>query len=225
MTPLQSMRIVARHFNELELPYAFLGAAVLPLLVDNADVLEIRPTIDVDLTVEIATLSDHYRLEDRLRKRGFQNDTREGAPICRWIVEEATVDVMPTEASVLGLSSRWFKEAVSQAVTLDLSEGVFAPVITQPYFLATKLTAYGDRGAKDPILSKDLEDIVTLFNGCRIGSLLSGCSEEVGNFIISELQSRLRDAEFVDAAMGNFRSDPVSQERAALVFDRMRSLK
>lgn len=53
----------------------------IALLVDIADVLEIRPTIDVDLTVEIASLSDHYCLEDRLRKCGFQHDTREGAPI------------------------------------------------------------------------------------------------------------------------------------------------
>jgi hypothetical protein len=31
MTPLESMQVVARHFNCLDLPYAFLGAAVLPL--------------------------------------------------------------------------------------------------------------------------------------------------------------------------------------------------
>lgn len=152
MTTIESMRVVARHFSELELPYAFLGAAVLPLLVDNAEVLEIRPTKDIDLSVEIATLGDHYALEERLRKRGFLNDIREGAPICRWIVDDVTVDVMPTDARVLGKTSEWFDEAVQRAEPRDLSEGITAPVVSKAYFLAAKLTAYRDRGAKDPIL-------------------------------------------------------------------------
>ena len=37
MTPLESMRVVAGHFNVLGVPYAFLGAAVLPLLVDDPE--------------------------------------------------------------------------------------------------------------------------------------------------------------------------------------------
>ena len=85
MTTLESIRIVARHFNGLGIPYTFLGASVLPLLVDHPELLEIRPTLDIDFTVEIATLADFYRLEAELRAIGFQNDTREGAPICRWI--------------------------------------------------------------------------------------------------------------------------------------------
>lgn len=87
MSSLASIRFVATHFNELEVAYAFLGAASLPLIVDCADALEIRPTLDVDLSVEVATLGEHYALEERLRARGFQHDTRHGAPICRWLAE------------------------------------------------------------------------------------------------------------------------------------------
>jgi len=42
MTPLESIRIVARHFNGLGIPDTFLGASVLPLLVDHPELLEIR---------------------------------------------------------------------------------------------------------------------------------------------------------------------------------------
>jgi hypothetical protein len=223
MTTIESMRIVARHFSTLELPHVFLGAAVLPLLVDNAEVLEIRPTKDIDLSVEIATLGDHYALEERLRNRGFQNDIREGAPICRWVVEDVTVDVMPTDEGVLGMASQWFDEAVQRAEPRDLGEGIAAPVVSEAYFLATKLTAYRDRGAKDPILSKDLEDIVTLFNGCgEPETLLAGGSDAVRDFIVGTLRAHLDDAEFLDAAMGNFRFDAVSRERARIVLARMR---
>ena len=167
MTTIESMRVVGRHFNELRVPFAFLGAGVLPLLVENAELVEIRPTKDIDLSVELATLGEYYQLEERLRGRGFLNDTREGAPICRWVIEGVTADVMPTKESVLGMASDWFEEAVKNPESIDLGGGVVCPVVSRPYFLATKLAAYRDRGAKDPILSKDLEDIVTLFDGCR----------------------------------------------------------
>lgn len=64
MTTLESMRIVARHFNSLNLPYAFLGAAVLPLLINDPDLFEIRPTKDVDLAVKVVTLGEFYQLEE-----------------------------------------------------------------------------------------------------------------------------------------------------------------
>jgi predicted nucleotidyltransferase len=192
-------------------------------LVDHVDVLEIRPTKDIDLSVEIATLSDFYVLEGKLRGRGFRNDTREGAPICRWTIDEVTVDVMPTDAGVLGMASEWFDEAVQRAQQKDLGDGIIAPIVSRSSFLATKLTAYQDRGAKDPILSKDLEDIATLFNGCgEPKTLLAGGTDAIKEFISQTLRTHLDDPEFCDAVMGNFRSDLVSRERARIVLERMR---
>jgi len=223
MKTIDSLQVVARHFNELDIPYAFLGASILPLLVDNAAAQEIRPTIDIDLSVEVVTLFELYELEERLRARGFRHDTRKGAPICRWLVEEVTVDVMPTKAAVLGMACEWFDEAVKTAARMDLGEGVQAPVIKRPYFLATKLTAYRDRGAKDPRMSKDLEDIVTLFDGCQeTGFLLGDGSSSLQNFITNRIQTHLENPEFVEAVEGCFRADPVSRERSQIVLDRMR---
>lgn len=222
MTTLESMRLVAMHFNELGVPYTFLGAATLPLLVDDAEVLEIRPTLDIDLSVEVVTLAEHYALEERLRARGFQHDTRGGAPICRWLTEGVTVDVMPTEGHVLGLASNWFPEAVQRAERRSLGDGVEAPVITRPYFLATKLDAHQDRGADDPILSKDLEDIVTLFDGCvEPETLVSHCSVGARKFIVETLRRHLQDVDFSDAILANFRSDTISRGRANIVASRM----
>jgi hypothetical protein len=79
------------------MPFAFLGGAVLGLLVDHPELMEIRPTKDVDVIVEIVTLREFYAMEERLGAGGFQHDTSEGAPICRWIVEGCRVDVMPMD--------------------------------------------------------------------------------------------------------------------------------
>lgn len=141
MNTIESLRVVGRYFNGLDIPYTFLGASVLQLLVDDPSVLEIRPTLDIDLSVQVVTLPEFYELEERLRGLGFHHDTREGAPICRWLVEGVTVDVMPTESAIFGMASEWFQEAVTTATKMDLGEGVRAPVIKPPCFLATKLTA------------------------------------------------------------------------------------
>lgn len=225
MNTIESLRVVARYFNGLDIPYTFLGASVLPLLVDDPSVLEIRPTLDIDLSVQVVTLPEFYELEERLRGLGFRHDTREGAPICRWLVEGVTVDVMPTESAIFGMASEWFHEAVTTATKIDLGEGVRAPVITRPCFLATKLTAYRDRGAKDPYMSKDLEDIVTLFDGSQEAErLLSEGSAPLQNFIEGAIQAHLEDPEFVEAVEGCFRADPVSRERSRIVLARMRSI-
>jgi hypothetical protein len=225
MTPLESMRVVAGHFNSLDVPYTFLGAAVLSLLVDDPELSEIRPTKDVDLTVKVVTLGALYQLEEKLRAAGFRNDTREGAPICRWVVSGVTVDVMPTEGSVLGMSAEWFREALETASNKSLGGGIRAPVIEPPCFLATKLAAFRDRGLKDLYMSKDLEDILTLLDGCEsIVAQVRAAPIAIGNFVGRELANHLENPDFVDALPGFFRTDEVSRARMLLVNERMAQL-
>lgn len=84
-------------------------------------------TIDIDVSVEVITLAQLYAFEEQLRARGFRHDTREGAPICRRLVEGVTVDVMPTETAVFGMPSDWFPEGVQTAKIMDLARGIKAP--------------------------------------------------------------------------------------------------
>lgn len=72
MTIREALLTVGGHMETLSIPYAFLGASVLPFLVDDPDLLDIRPTVDIDLTIEIGSLSAFYRLEETLRQKGFQ---------------------------------------------------------------------------------------------------------------------------------------------------------
>jgi hypothetical protein len=71
-------------------------------------------------------------------------------------------------------------------------------------------------------MSKDLEDIVTLFDGCQETSVLLGDgSLSLRNFIASGMRAHLEDPEFVEAVEGFFRADPVSRERSRIVLARM----
>lgn len=72
------------------------------------------------LGAEVLALSDYHRIEGDLRKRGFKQDMGADAPICRWQVDEVTVDVMPTMEKILGFSNCWHPLCVQTAEPLAL---------------------------------------------------------------------------------------------------------
>jgi hypothetical protein len=53
---------------------------------------------------------------ERLRGLGFQEDSREGAPLCRWQHSGLVLDVMPLDANILGFSNRWYGDALRTSV-------------------------------------------------------------------------------------------------------------
>ncbi len=164
-TPLEEMRTVAKRLQPLEIPFAFIGGAVLGLLVDDPKLSEVRSTKDVDVVVEVVTYGEYVALEERLRQAGFEHDTSQGAPICRWIIDGCLVDILPKDSAALGMNSNWFHEVLAHSQNVDLGEGCKARVITPALFLATKLEAFKDRGNGDYLMSRDLGDIVTLVDG------------------------------------------------------------
>jgi predicted nucleotidyltransferase len=198
------MRLVAARLPALDISFAFVGGCAVWLLVDEPDLTDFRPTEDVDVIVEVATLTEYYNLEERLRAAGFKNDASEGAPICRWIVDDCRVDVMPIDSKALGMNSKWFKEALESAEPANLGEGLQARVITVPMFLATKLAAFHDRGHGDLLGSHDLEDIVTVIDGCKdIVDEVSAAAADVRAFIEHAFCDIIQHADFDDAVFGH----------------------
>ncbi len=95
MTSLEAISRVTRRLKRLHVPHAFLGGAIVPLLVDDPALHQVRPTQDVDALVEVVTQAEYAGLEQRLRGDGFANDLSNGAPICRYLVDGCKVDVLP----------------------------------------------------------------------------------------------------------------------------------
>jgi len=95
-------------------------------------------TYDVDVIAEIAPYADYTVFSERLRALGFQEDTSEGAPLCRWQHSGLILDVMPLDAKILGFSNRWYLDALRTAAEVRLSGGLTLRVITAPYFLGPK---------------------------------------------------------------------------------------
>jgi predicted nucleotidyltransferase len=159
------VRRVAERLGDMIDEVVFLGGATAGLLITAPRTAAIRPTKDVDVIVEVGTWGEYAQLLERLRERGFREDTEEGAPICRWVVDGIKVDVMPTKEEVLGFSNRWYQAAVAAAGTFQFSEALSVRLVTGPYFLATKLEAFSERGDGDYQLSHDIEDVIAVVDG------------------------------------------------------------
>jgi hypothetical protein len=115
--PLPTLKAIARQLNELGVSWTFTGGSIIGLLMDEPALGTTRPTDDVDVIIEILAQKDYAKIEERLRKLGFQNDDSEGAPMCRWIFRNhLTVDIMPTTGTFLGLSTKLFSEALETSL-------------------------------------------------------------------------------------------------------------
>jgi predicted nucleotidyltransferase len=131
----------AAALGELVDEVVFVGGATVTLWITDPAAPPPRPTKDVDVIVEVATRSGYYAFEDRLRAFGFRNDEE---VICRWHHPEPPLmlDVMPTDASLLGFTNEWQRKAFPHATTVELPSGTRVQAVPPPFLLATKLEAY-----------------------------------------------------------------------------------
>ena len=152
-------------------------------------------------------------------------DTREGAPICRWILEDIVVDIMPTSARVLGFTNSWYAEAMAHATRRELEPGLSIRVVTPPYFIATKLEAFADRGKGDFVASHDLEDIIAVIDGHEaLVDEVAASSGALREYLAEQLGVLLQDDEFLAALPGHLAGDAASQSRRPVILARMKAL-
>jgi hypothetical protein len=203
---------------------AFVGGCVTGLLLTDPAAAPVRPTLDVDAIVATASYAEFAVLENRLRELGFDQPHNEGAPICRWMSGDLILDLMPTDSSVLGFSSRWYHPALENAQPVRIGEHEIR-VITAPYFLATKLEAFRGRGKNDFRMSHDLEDIVTVIDGRpELVDEVHLTPADLQKYLSNEFRDLLSNRDFLEALPGHLLPDAASQQRLSLVLKRMKQL-
>ena len=152
---LELLEGAAERLRRLLSEIVFVGGCATELLIDDPAAAPVRGTYDVDVIAEIGSYAEYKVFSERLRALGFDEDTREGAPLCRWTHGSLTLDVMPLDAQVLGFSNRWFPDALRTAGRVQLPSGLVIRAINAPYFLGTKLEAFRGRGKRDYLASHD----------------------------------------------------------------------
>jgi hypothetical protein len=183
---------------------------------------EVRATDDVDSIIEVTSYGQYNTFAEKLKKIDFHEDTREGAPTCRWVKKETVLDVMPLDEKVLGFTNKWYEPAIEAAETREILPGVIVRVISSPYFCTTKFEAFEGRGAGDYLASHDLEDIITVIDGrTEIINEISGAPNDVREYISGKIAGLLENRQFLDALPGYLLPDDASQGRMKILLDRL----
>lgn len=183
---------VAHALGPLRERVVFVGGAVVNLYSTTPTRSpEPRITDDVDCIVEVAPRAAFYQLEDELRTLGFVNDVASGV-ICRWNYHGLTVDIMPTDPTILGFGNPWYAAGFAQAMRYILPDTTSIQVLSPVYFLCTKLVALRDRGWAELRVSQDLEDIVHLVdNRVELAAELAQAEGPVRAYVQQQLHELL----------------------------------
>lgn len=215
---LDRLALVAHALGPLRNDVVFVGGCTTELLLDPAARAGVRYTEDVDLIVDITSRRAYHELETTLRGLGFRNSP---AVICRWEYPAGNlpviVDIMPTDASILGFSNPFYEEGFETALHLEI-RGLDIRHLNHANFLGTKLVAFDNRGHSDYLASQDMEDIVTLLDGCRELAIRisEGSSIELKTFLRGRLLELRASADFGVALTGNCPRDAGTYARRNL---------
>ena len=215
----KKVALALRHLNE---QVVYVGGALVSLYIDDPAAEDIRPTKDIDLTFQIASYAKLELLREELNQLGFDQNA-EDTVICRFRYEDLKVDVMATETVGWAPSSPWFKAGFDKALPITLDE-VTIKVLPLPYFLATKIEAFFDRGMKDIYASHDLEDIVYLFNyTTNIDTQLLSSDMKVKTYLAQKLEEIRNNKTIVAAIPGSLYYEQ-ADERMEIILERIQNV-
>lgn len=219
------MRVVEQLSSLLE-RFVFLGGSVTELFITSPAHGSPRQTKDVDLVVNVVNLGEYAEtLREQLVARGFSEDVRPRAPICRWLLDDLIVDIMPTRGDVLDFSCEWYQLAFDTAEPVQLPNGKAIRLVTPACFLATKLAAFAGRGRRDPMSSHDLEDVIAVIDGRQeIVADLAAAPSDLRAYVADCLSQFLARDDAAVLVAAHVMPDSDSQDRLPIVIDRIRSL-
>ncbi len=178
------------------------------------------------MILDVASYSEYTALiRPALYALGAEEDTGQGAPLCRWLLGGVIVDVMPVEASALGFTNRWYPTALASARRHTLPDGTDILVLDAPHFLATKIEAFVGRGRGDFLASKDIEDIIAVVEGrLELLSEVSAAAPALRSYLATHFEGWLKTPEFHDAVLGYLGGAADAEVRADIVIGRVRAL-
>lgn len=207
MNSLEMLAHIAKGLGPLKDKVVFVGGSTVSLYLTDPGAATVRPTEDVDCVIQVLTLGQYYKLKGELERLGFRHVTEKDAPICRWSYKGLTTDIMPTEGAVLNFKNSWYPDGYEHAISVKLPGGEQVRIFSLPYFLASKIEAFKDRGHGDFLTSPDMEDIITVLDGSEtVAEEISAAPAKVKKYLAAKFRKFLRDDRFAESLEGNLRS-------------------
>ncbi len=193
---------IALALGALNEKVVYVGGAVVSLYIDDPAADDVRPTQDIDISMEIASLTELENIREELTKKGFKQSSEDDV-ICRFRFEDIKVDVMSTKQVGWAPANPWFAPGYKHLTHFEI-DGIPIKCLSLPYYLCTKFTAFYDRGIKDPRTSKDFEDIVYLLNhDSKLEEELLHAEDDARDYLKKCFADILNDAVKQEAILGN----------------------
>lgn len=213
---------VAVALGDLNKDVVYVGGAMVSLYIDDPAAEDVRPTKDIDITLEIANVGELEKLRVALEDKGFVQSAEDDV-ICRFRLKEIKVDVMSTTEVGWAPANPWFESGFENSITIEI-ENVEIRILALPYFLATKFAAFEGRGGRDPRMSHDFEDIVYLLNyTSNFREQIQESNPEVQQFLIEQFAVIRDKANMQEAIIANLYHED-QQVRFDRIMDEIKEL-
>jgi hypothetical protein len=212
-----------KELEELAEEVVVAGGAAVGLLITDPANPTVRPTQDLDVIVQVINKADYYNFQERLQAKGF-HETMDSDFVGRFVKGRMSLDVMPTDESILGSSNRWYIDSFNNA-EIQVIDNVKFKLIFAPYFLGTKIEAFYSRGAGDFTTSHDIEDCILLLDGRpEIVEEICNADIEIKKYLVNAFNKLLEDDNFLESISGHLFLDEASQGRQPIIIDRMKEI-
>ena len=200
----------------------FVGGATTCLYIDDLSLRQVRPTKDVDCTIEVASYTKYSHIENLLRRNGFVNVIGENTPLCRWRYKEVLVDIMPDDESVIGFTNSWYNGGRAHKLPVILPHGKQIFIFPLEYFLASKIEAFEKRGNNDYTASTDIEDIIALLDGITNLDMILNLNNPAVEFVREKFRSFAANDVFIQSFTGHIENADTG--RAQRIFDYLKTV-
>lgn len=211
---------VANALGELNEKVIYVGGATVGLYINDPAAEDVRPTKDVDISIKVASFVELEDIREQLTDKGFKQSSDLDV-ICRFKLEDILVDVMATKPIAWAPANPWFEKGFEKLEKTKVND-ITIQIMPLTFFLASKFTAYHDRGGNDPRFSHDLEDIIYIIDNRTDWHqiLINEQDQEVKEFLINEFSNILTSNKMQEAILGNLFYE-TQDKRYGMIMDKI----
>jgi predicted nucleotidyltransferase len=219
---VNAIKKVAHALGDLNGEVVYVGGAVISLYIDDPAAEDVRPTKDVDIALNIASLRALEALRIDLTNKDFKQTAEDGV-MCRFRFDDVKVDVMGTKEVGWAPANEWFAPGLARAEEVVI-DGTKIRILPLAFFLASKFSAFHSRSGKDVRTSSDLEDITYLLdNTTKLVDIILSSPEVVRSFLQKEFTEIKNGDSLKEGILGNL-SYQTRNERFKMIVEKFNSI-
>lgn len=212
---------VAVALGNLKEQMVFVGGAVVSLYANDPIVEQIRPTSDIDMTINLVNFSNWAQLQEKLARLHINPDPF-GNSICSYRYKDIPLDIIPANISHIGETNRWYSYGFDNLCLLKVN-AVEIKVLPAPCYLAAKFEAFNNRG-KDYRTSHDFEDIIYVIdNRIEIIEEVKQSHSDVRAYLKQELEKALNSIFWEDILLAHIHP-LIIDERGPIITERINQI-